>query len=48
MLWSDLEGWDGGKVGGRSMREGLYIYIQLIYFLVQQKPTQHLSSRKEE
>lgn len=37
----------GGKVGGRSMREGRYVYIQLIYSLVQQKPTQHLSSRKK-
>ena len=38
----------GGKVGGMSMREGIYVYIQLIYSLVQQKPTQHLSSRKKE
>ena len=37
----------GGEVGGRSMREGIYVYMQLIYSLVQQKPTQ-LSSRKKE
>ena len=25
----------------RSRREGLYVYIQLIHFIVQQKSTQH-------
>ena len=31
-------GWMGG---GRFMREGIYVDIELIYFTVQQKPTQH-------
>ena len=31
----------GGGVGGRSEREGIYVYIQLIHFVVQQKLTQH-------
>ena len=40
MLCNDLEGWGGG-IGGRFKREGIYIYIQLILFVVQQKLTQH-------
>ena len=28
-------------MGGRSQREGIYVYIQLIHFIVQQKPRQH-------
>ena len=28
-------------MGGRLKREGIYVYIQLIYFVVQQKLTQH-------
>ena len=31
----------GGRVGGRCKREGIYVYIQLIHFIVQQKLTQH-------
>ena len=31
----------GHRVGRRSKREGIYVYIQLIYFVVQQKLTQH-------
>ena len=31
----------GGGVGGRSKRQGIYVYIQLIHFIVQQKPTQN-------
>ena len=27
--------------GGRSKREGIYVYIHLIHFVVQQKLTQH-------
>ena len=27
--------------GGRLNREGIYVYIQLIYVVTQQKPTQH-------
>ena len=41
MLCGDPEGWDGGTVGGRSKREGIYVYIWLIHFVVQQKLTQH-------
>ena len=37
MLCGDLDGWDG-----REVQEGgyIYVYIQLIHFLVQQKLTQ--------
>ena len=31
---------DGG-MGGTSKREVLYVYIWLIHFIVQQKPTEH-------
>ena len=42
MLCDNLDGWDGGGgMGGRSKREGIYVYIQLIHFGVQQKLTQH-------
>ena len=37
----DLEGWMVGGVGGRLQREGIYVYIELIHFVVQQKLTQH-------
>ena len=37
MLCDDLEGWDGMGLGGRPRREGIYIYIQLIHFIVQQR-----------
>ena len=40
MLCGDLDGWDGWG-GGRSQREGIYIYIELIHFIVQQELTQH-------
>ena len=40
LLCDDLDGWDGGG-GGRSKREGIQVYIQLIHFIVQQKLTQH-------
>ena len=36
MLCDDLEGWDGGG-GGRFKREGVYVYMWLIHFLVQQE-----------
>ena len=43
MLCDDLEGWD--REGGREAQEGgdmgMYVYIQLIHFVVQQKLTQH-------
>ena len=42
MLCDHLEGWD--KEGGREMQEGgdmgMYVCIQLIHFVVQQKLTQ--------
>ena len=41
VLCDDLEGWDGGRVPGRSKREGTHVYIKLIHFIVQQKLTQH-------
>ena len=31
MLCNDLEGWDGGGVGGMLNREGIYVYIWLIW-----------------
>ena len=41
MLRDALDGWDEGEVGGRSKREGLYVFIWLIHFSVQQKRAQH-------
>ena len=46
---SDLQGWDGGPIKrggmgvfrGKSKREGIYVYIWLIHFIVQQRLTQH-------
>ena len=35
-----IDGWNGG-VAVRSKRKGIYAYINLIYVVVQQKPTQH-------
>ena len=37
----DIEGWDGGRVGARLKKEKLYVYLQLIYVVVQQKLTQY-------
>ena len=43
MLYDHLEGWD--REGGREAQEGgdmgIYVCIQLIHFVVQQKLTQH-------
>ena len=43
MICDDLEGWD--REGGREAQEGgdmgIYVYIRLIHFVVQQKLTQH-------
>ena len=42
MLCDDIEGWDVG--GGMEAQEGgeIYIYMYIyIFFIVQQKPTQH-------
>ena len=37
----DLDGWDGGAgVGGRH-KEGIYVYLQLIHLVVQQKLIQY-------
>ena len=41
VLCGDLEGRDGVGVGGRLKRRGIYVYIQQIHFVVQQKLTQH-------
>ena len=38
-LCDDLGGRDEGRVGGRSKKERMYVYIWLICFIVQQKPT---------
>ena len=48
MLCDDLDGWDGGGVGGVSQREGIYVYIWLIHFAVQQKLTQHCKATIKE
>ena len=40
MLYDDLEECDEG-VGGRLKREGIHIYLQLIYIIVQLELTQH-------
>ena len=43
MLFDHLEDWD--REGGREIEEGvdmgIYVYIQLIHFLIQQKLTHH-------
>ena len=41
----DLDGWDR-EVGGRSKRNGIYVYIYLVHFVVQQKPIQHCRAAK--
>ena len=46
MLCVHLEGWD--REGGREMQQGgdmgIYVYIQLIHFVIQQKLTTLLSN----
>ena len=39
-LRDDLERWDGAA-GGRYKKEGIYVYIWMIYFVVHQKLIQH-------
>ena len=39
MLCDGLDEKDGTGVRGKSTEEGIYIYIQLIHFIVQQKLT---------
>ena len=42
MLCDDLAGQDGeAGVGGRPKREGMYVYLELIHRIVQEKLTQH-------
>ena len=36
-----LDVWDGDEVGRRSKGEGIYVYLKLIHFAVQQKLTEH-------
>ena len=46
MLCDHLEGWD--REGGRETQEGegmgIYVHIQLIHFVIQQKLTQHFKA----
>ena len=30
-LYINLKGWDGGDMGGRFKREGIYVYLWLIH-----------------
>ena len=43
MLCDHIEGWD--REGGREMQEGggtgIYVYVELIHFVIQQKLTHH-------
>ena len=43
MLCDHLEGWD--REGGREMQEGgdmgIYGYVQVIHFVIKQKPAHH-------
>ena len=41
MLCDDLEGWDG-ELGGKLKREGIYVFLQLIHVVVQQKLAQQI------
>ena len=42
-LEAHLDGWDGGAEE-RSRREGIYVCIWLIYFIIQQKRMQHFKA----
>ena len=46
MLCDQLEGWD--REGGRETQEGgdtgIYLYVQLIHFVIKQKLTHHCKS----
>ena len=44
MLCDELNERDGGGMGGRSKREGVYVYIWLSHFILQQKPIQHCNA----
>ena len=41
VLSDDIDSGIGGRVGERSKKEGIYVYIELIHFIVQQKLSQH-------
>ena len=41
VLCYDLEGRAAGEKGRRLKREGIYVYLQLIHFVIQQKLMQH-------
>lgn len=41
VVCENLEGWDGvGTVGGRFKREGIHVYLWLIYTVIWQKSMQ--------
>ena len=46
MLYDHLEGWD--REGGREAQEGgdmgIYVYMELIHFVIHQKVTQHFKA----
>ena len=46
VLCDDLEGWDGGDVG-RLRKEGIYVYLELIHAVVQQKPIENKLKKKK-
>ena len=41
VLCYELEVWDGEWEGRKFKREGMYVYILLIHFVVHQKLTQY-------
>ena len=43
VLCDDIEGWDG-KGGKETKREGIFIYVQLIHFVAQQKLPLHCNA----
>ena len=46
VLCDDLEGWDGGDVG-RLRKEGIYVYLELIHAVVQQKTIENKLKKKK-
>ena len=48
MLCDHLEGWD--REGGREMQKGgdmgIYVYVELIHFVIKQKLTHHCKAKK--
>ena len=41
VLSNNLEGWDRGGMGRTSQREGIYVHVELIHAVIQQRLTQH-------